>query len=47
MGKKISIFCNFSLVLMLLFVSFFAVPVEARGKTLGDLKAELEKEDND
>ena len=43
MKKIISVFCNISLVSVLLVVSFFAVPVEAKGKTLGDLKAELEK----
>ena len=43
MKKTIRFFSNILLVSILLIASFFTVPVEAKGKTLGDLKAELEK----
>ncbi len=43
MKKAVSVFSNLILIGCLLFVSFVTFPIEAKGKTLGDLKAELNK----
>lgn len=43
MKRTINLFANVILILSLLFVTLYIPPIEAREKTLGDLKAELEK----
>lgn len=43
MNKLIKKFANLTLILCLLIVSFSAIPIEVKGKTLGDLKQELIK----
>lgn len=45
MNKILRIFSNLILASSLLFVNFVTIPVEAKGKTLGDLKAELAKKE--